>query len=784
MTRRFTIFIYMLLCVCTPPLSAQNYTQTLRGQVIEKQLQKPIPGATIRIEGSTMGTVSDLQGKFTIPNVPIGRITVMVSAIGYKESVLSNLLLQSGKELVINIPMDEKLVEGKTILIKAQGRKNKPLNELSAVSARAFTVEETQKYAAAVNDPGRMATNFAGVVSADDGNNNIVIRGNSPSGLLWRMEGIDVPNPNHFANSGSSGGGVSILSAQLLSNSDFVTGAFAAEYGNALSGVFDLNLRKGNNQQREYTVQAGVLGLNVAAEGPFKKNSDASYLINYRYSTLNILEKIGLKIMGEGTSTNFQDLSYNIVLPTKKWGTFSLFSFGGLSTQSFTGVKDSSKWTSMFDRYGNNFKSNTGVWAMTHRIHIHENTLLKTAVAYSVYENKFIQNYIQDDYTFKNMFNESYLTKKITLSTTLNHRFSSHTLLRTGIILNHYDFNFSQTTRERTQDPLKQLLGVHEQTQSGQAFAQLQYKWNDKWNLSGGLHALYLALNQRYSIEPRASLTYTTNPKNIFALGFGKHSQLQGFGTYFTEINSPTSTLRPNESLDFSKALHLVASYQYQFNKVLRLKTELYYQHLYLLPVSQHSTSTFCTVNTQDDYIREALQNKGKGRNYGLELTLEKSLSHQFYYMVTSSIYTSKYTPANGIEYNTRYNGGFVANIVAGKDFASSNKRRTVGVNARTIYAGGYRSTPIDLEQSKVQEKTVYLDALTNTEQVPNYFRCDLRFSITWNRKRANSTLSLDLQNASNRKNVYGRYYDAQVGQIKTYYQTPLIPILNYKLEF
>ena len=774
----------MLLYVCKLPLSAQNYTQTLRGQVIEKQLQKPIPGATIRIEGSTMGTVSDLQGKFTIPNVPIGRITVMVSAIGYKESVLSNLLLQSGKELVINIPMDEKLVEGKTILIKAQGRKNKPMNELSVVSARAFSVEETQKYAAAVNDPGRMATNFAGVISADDGNNNIVIRGNSPSGLLWRMEGIDVPNPNHFANSGSSGGGVSILSAQLLSNSDFVTGAFAAEYGNALSGVFDLNLRKGNNQQREYTVQAGVLGLNVAAEGPFKKNSEASYLINYRYSTLNILEKIGLNIMGEGTSTNFQDLSYNIVLPTKKWGTFSLFSFGGLSTQSYTGIKDSSKWTTIFDRYGNNFKSNTGVWGMTHRIHIHENTLLKTAVAYSVYENKFIQNYIQDDYTFKNMFNESYLTKKITLSSTLNHRFSSHTLLRTGIILNHYDFNFSQTTRERTQDPLKQLLGVHEQTQSGQAFAQLQYKWNDKWNLSGGLHALYLALNQRYSIEPRASLTYTSNPKNIFAMGFGKHSQLQGFGTYFTEINSPTSTLRPNESLDFSKALHLVASYQHQFSKVLRMKTELYYQHLYQLPVSQHSTSTFCTVNTQDDYIREALQNKGKGRNYGLELTLEKSLSHQFYYMVTSSIYTSKYTPANGIEYNTRYNGGFVANIVAGKDFASANKRRTVGVNARTVYAGGYRSTPIDLEQSKVQEKTVYIDALTNSEQVPNYFRCDLRFSITWNRKRTNSTLSLDLQNASNRKNVYGRYYDAHLGQIKTYYQTPLIPILNYKLEF
>jgi len=125
---------------------------------------------------------------------------------------------------------------------------------MSAVSARAFTVEETQKYPAAINDPLRMATNFAGVASLDDGMNQIVIRGNSPTGLLWRMEGIDIPNPNHFAAKGSSGGGISILSSQLLSNSDFITGAFAADYGNALSGVFDLNLRKGNNEKRETTL--------------------------------------------------------------------------------------------------------------------------------------------------------------------------------------------------------------------------------------------------------------------------------------------------------------------------------------------------------------------------------------------------------------------------------------------------------------------------------------------------------------------------------------------------
>ena len=182
---------------------------------------------------------------------------------------MDNVEVISGKEKVITHALEPIIKAQQEVVVTADSKRNKALNDFSAVSARAFTVEETQKYAAAVNDPLRMATGFPGVVAANDGNNDIVIRGNSPAGLLWRMEGIEIPNPNHFSSVNSSGGGISILSAQLLANSDFVTGAFAAEYGNALSGVFDLKLRKGNNELKEYTVQAGLLGLNLAAEGPF-----------------------------------------------------------------------------------------------------------------------------------------------------------------------------------------------------------------------------------------------------------------------------------------------------------------------------------------------------------------------------------------------------------------------------------------------------------------------------------------------------------------------------------
>lgn len=344
----------------------QVLTQTVRGTVVDMISQAPLPGATVVVLGvePIIGTAADIDGNFRLNKVPVGTRSLKISFLGYKERVLPNITVTSGKEVVLQVTLEENVVQGKEVTIVAQVEKDKPLNEFSTVSARTFSVEETQKYAAAVNDPARMSLAYAGVVATDDGNNNIAIRGNSPNGLLWRMEGVEIPNPNHFSNVGTSGGGISILSAQTLTNSDFMTGAFPAEYGNANSGVFDLKLRKGNNQKTERTIQAGFLGTDLAIEGPFKKGYNGSYLINYRYSTLSMLGALGVPV-GDAI-TNFQDISYNVFLPTEKAGNFSLFGFGGLSNQNFDAKKDSSAWKNNYDRYSWNFRSNTGAAGLTH----------------------------------------------------------------------------------------------------------------------------------------------------------------------------------------------------------------------------------------------------------------------------------------------------------------------------------------------------------------------------------------------------------------------------------
>lgn len=766
---------------------AQSSVQTLRGTVIDKISQSPLPGAVIVLLNATTtnATSSDAEGRFKLLNVPIGKQSIKISFLGYKEQIIQNLTINSGKELVLTVQMEEDIQAMNEVVVEAKIEKNKALNEFSAVSTRAFSVEETQKFAAAVNDPARMATSFAGVLQAGDGNNNISIRGNSPNGLLWRMEGVEIPNPNHFSAVGSSGGGISILSAQLLGNSDFSTGAFAAEYGNALSGVFDLKLRKGNNQKREYTFQAGVLGIDFATEGPFKKNYDGSYLINYRYSTLNILRDLGIELDG---ATTFQDLSFNMSLPTKNLGSFGIYGFGGISAQKVTAAKDSALWKENdFKQYNNNFVANTGAVGVNHVKLFNNQSYLKSALVFSGTQNKNITDKLLNDYsTFRQEGEEVYNQSKITLNSVYTKKVNARNNFRTGFIANQLNYGINKRDRIDT-TVLITRINEKGNTQTIQTFFQWNTKVNEKLTTNIGLHYFQLLLNNTWSLEPRASIKYELNPKHNFTAGYGLHSQLQPIGVYFAkQALSDGTIIQPNKNLELSKAHHFVVGYDWNINSFSHIKTEVYYQHLFNVPISKDKTSTYSILNTMDGYNTEPLSNRGLGRNYGLELTYERFLHKNLYYLISASLYDSKYKAANDKWYNTRFNTNQALSVTIGKEWTLSEKRknRVIGFNIKSIYMGGWRNTPIDLEQSKQKGEVVFNNDKTFTLKNPDYYRLDVRVSLKRNYKKLTTTLALDLQNATNRKNVGGQYFNVNAQQIQYFYQAPLIPILSYKLEF
>jgi len=222
-------------------------------------------GANVALSNSNpaKGTVTDINGYFEIKKVPIGRQSIEVSYVGYKSAFINNIYVYAGKESELTIKLEEKIEQFEEVVVKSMNRKDQPLNEMAQVSARSFSVEETERYAGSVGDPSRMAASYAGVLTLGTQINDIIIRGNSTTGLIYRLEGLKIPNPNHFGSLSSSGGTFSMINNNVLSNSDFYTGAFPAEFGNATSGVFDLKLRKGNNEKNEDLAQIGAGGFEL-----------------------------------------------------------------------------------------------------------------------------------------------------------------------------------------------------------------------------------------------------------------------------------------------------------------------------------------------------------------------------------------------------------------------------------------------------------------------------------------------------------------------------------------
>jgi len=724
----FKTAVLLLIALLANLANAQEITQNIRGSITDKVSHIPLPGATIVVLGSDpiQGTTSDVNGNFRLPQVAVGNVSLLITYIGYKEQTLNNLVLNSGKELVLQLSLEEDFELMETVEIKAQSDKNKPVNDMAMVSARSFSVEETRRYAAAINDPARMVAAYAGVVQTDDGNNGISIRGNAPNGLLWRMEGIDIPNPNHFANTASSGGGVMILSAQLLSDSDFLTGAFPAEYGNALSGVFDIKLRKGNNERHEYTMQAGLLGLDLAAEGPLKRRNGGSYLVNYRYSTLSVLKNLGLDLAG---NTDFQDLSFHVHMPTAKAGTFSLFGFGGLSSQFDNAEKDSLSWEKDFDRVSWNFFSNTAAGGVKHGIVLDNNTFLQTTLTVSANESGYEESRMNDLYDSQKEYFEKFTNGRVGLNSTLSRKINSRVHTKSGLFVTRLNYNMNQTNLEIPgQENVE--ISADGTTFTTQVFNQWSYKAGAKFTLNGGLHFLHLALNNSWSLEPRASLRYQIDEIQSLSLGYGLHSQTHALPNYFYTETSPNGEVyQPNKDLKLNKSHHFASSYSRALGENLHAKAEVYYQHLFNLPVSSDPNSTFALVNQEWSFATEPLLNNGIGRNTGLEFSLEQFMNRNLYYLFSASLYDSKFKAADGNWYNTRFNGNYVFTFTGGKEWEGRNtsKRITYGVNIRSTLSGGLRTTPIDLESSLEEGETVYFDQYTFQDKLPLYFRTDLR---------------------------------------------------------
>lgn len=767
-------------------------TQTIRGKITDAASKVPVVGATVVVVGSAPlnGTTTDADGNFRLLKVNVGRVSLRVRYLGYEDIFAKDVIVNAGKEVVLDLSMTESFKNLNEVTVKYKRSDDNKVanNEMSTVSARPFSPAETLKYAGSLGDPSRMAANFAGVSGANDARNDIVVRGNSPASLLWRLDGVNIPNPNHFSSLGTSGGPVSMLNTNLLAKSDFMSGAFPAEYANALGSVFDLRLRKGNDEKHEFLTQVGFNGVEVGAEGPYSKKSKASYLLNYRYSLFGIMSNLGFDIAG---TPYYQDFTFKTDVPVGKKGQLTFWTLAGKSNITFLGKDvDTEKGDAYGDENTNTrVRFETGIAALSYEHRFTDKTFGKVTLSAS----RSYQNFKGDTVIYqpesKTIADEifaqqaEFTNKKISLNASINHKISAKDKISAGVIVDLNRFNLMNSNVYPKAFTLRNTNG---ETMLTQAYVQWKHRFSQNLTLNTGLTGLHYELNNSVALEPRVGLTYQVTDRSTFNLAYGLHSNLQPLLLYFYQTqNTNGSYSLTNKDLGFTQSHHFVLGYERSLGENLRLKLEAYYQSLFNVPI-QPSLGYYSVLIEGVDFAPTNvgnLVNKGTGQNYGLEMTLEKYFSNNYYFLVTGSLFDSKYKGSDGIERNTPFNNRYVVNVLAGKDI-SLGSRGVVSINWKLTSAGGKYIRPINLEASAEANATVYDEARAFMQQQDGYFRTDLKIGYKLNRRRSTHELAIDLQNITNHKNIFQQAYNPRLNKIGTAYQQGFLPIPFYRLTF
>lgn len=788
MKNRISICYIITILLLSSTAFSQKPVQNIRGRIFDAETKETLPGATIVILEENKGTISDLSGSFVLKNIEVGRYTIQASYVGYEPVMITELLLTSGSELILEIKLEPSITKLKEVVVKPDIRKDRPINSMATVSARTFSVEEASRYAGTIDDPGRMAGNFAGVTTVAPHINAIVVRGNAPKGLVWRLEGTDIPVPSHFSGSNVvGGGGLTVFSSQLLTNSDFYTGAFPAEFGNASAGVFDMKLRSGNRYEREYAVQAGIQGIEAAAEGPFKKGGDASYLFNYRYSTMALIFPLLPEVNFSDELPVYQDLSFKINMPTKNAGTLSLWGIGGLSNSRMEGSDTPSEWTYPENREKMDFHYNMGASGLSYSGSIKENTYIHSTISINGSEHLYKESSRLDPSNPDNLFplhDNRMINTTTAFTNKLTRVFNSRFSMKLGIESELHRYDLSGKTRNYENGEFIEIMDSRDHSWLLEGYVQGKYKISRDLFITGGINTSWLEINNEYTFEPRFSASWKLNPNHQISLGYGNHSQIEPLFVYFVKAtnNLNDEIYYPNKKLKRMKAHHFVLAYDWSISKNMRLKIEPYFQKLYDVPVVD--SSLYSMVNFMSDWtFNRELVNKGTGRNVGIDITLERFLNNGFYFMATSSVYDSKYTGGDGKEYQTRYNGGYVVNVLGGKEW-DINEKNLLGINVKFTFMGPYWYNPVDEQATRLagtiiyDEHSPFVDRYANLENMSDFA---IKYII--NGSKGSSIFTLQVKNILG-KQYMGKKYNLKNDRIENDFFTSPVPFVSYKYEF
>ncbi len=761
------------------------FAQTLRGYVRDATTGAPARNAVVylasEISAETQRLTADSSGVFVGMGLSPGLYLCSVSAEGYETLQIPELQIPSGREVRLDVELYPSATPLPDVIVRA-GTQQQVLLPLGEIP---LTRERTLRFPATFFDPARLALASAGIANADDQANGLLIRGNSFQNLRWRLEGVEVVNPNHLPNAGTLGdrpttaaGGVLLFSAQLMDNSSLLTGALPPGYGDAFGGIMDIYWRQGNARRHEMTAQVGLLGLDLAAEGPLDREKRHTYLVNYRYSTVGLLGQMGISFGNEQIS--FQDYSFKVGLSGKKGARWSVFGVAGDSRNRFRPPGDTSAIKQFKDLFEIDFRSATGILGASWSRSPSRRTRLHVSAVWSAQRNARSAE-ARDVLSER----DTAVENRVGISVRVMHPFSARKRLQAGCLAQYASLDISAFRSDErfsyAADAV--MLGV-------QPWINAQWTMPDeRTRLHIGVHGWLWHLRRRYPIEmrwePRLLLVHDLPARHQLALYVGFNSQAHPLWVYALHPPTPRASSENRlEGRPLATALQASVRHSWAWSEWWRLRTEVFYQHQQRLP----SAGALSLANIGEVQLLGNLDASGRAKTAGVEISVERFFAGSWFLSANVTGWRARYRGTDSIWRQSRWNVERIANLTLGKEWTFSEwpeRLRAFGVNGRLTWVGGQRAAPIDTAASAATQTTTYDISNGYPLRLPDFVRLDLR--VYWRRhlgRRRNSWLAFDLQNATLRRNIAYNYYDPLLRQVVTKPQLSLVPNLSWRLEW
>ena len=798
--RKIKLWVLAVILTICGTMSMQ--AETLRGTVKDAITGEPLIGATVKIaELDNVAAVTDIDGNYLINISKGGRYTIETNYIGYEPSVMKEILISGAKEVVLEISLHENSTELAEVVVKPRVNKEATVNPNVLTGGVMLSMEEASRFAGGYNDPARLVMAFAGVSGEADGS-GLSIHGNAPERMQYRIEGVETFTPNHFNDCWNAGYGlVSALNSNVIGNSDFFTSTFNANYNNALSGVFDVKMRAGNNSKHENILQIGTVSEELTLEGPISKKNNSSYIVNYRYGFTSLMDNLNL-LDTDGAHVGFQDFSMKLNFPTKRAGTFSLFGLGFYDTSWDERMKIEDTH-SAYDATDNDAKVAQLLTGVSHKIHFGNKWTWRTTAAYIMQHLKsdiyyyglmrtngvLVQPLAYEEPEQKYIFSKQKMNEdRLVFNTELSKQITSKWLTQFGGEYSHRFFNLVYQSHNQLYDtvnPMQVWTNMKDNTGLANLFWQNLFTASDHLSLSAGVSGNYFLLSKDFSVEPRIGIKWDPDDENSLSMGYGLHSMVEKFDAYFYR---DAAGYLVNKDLGLTKAHHLHVTYIHKFNSNLTLRMNAYYEYGFDTPVGTNG-STYCVTNRLFAYTDEPLTNKGNTRNYGGDITLEHYMSHGFFGQTNFSLFKSQYRGEDKVWRNQLYDRGFMFKILGGKEWMIG--KNVLNVSAKYSIQGGLRYTPIDVAQMRanvaagiIDDNPIYKDNEAFSQRFDPTGVVDLTVSYKINKKKVSHTIAFEGLNVLDAKAPLCQRFDLGTLDVRTDKSGISLPNIFYRLDF